>query len=225
MKTRPLQNLYLTQSSDICRKISRRDFVSPRDESIEKKGFFNALKIIFLDRDGVINRDPNGYVMSWKGFHFLPKVKKSIRILNKNGFSLIVISNQGGIAKGLFTKEALNDITKKMLLAVSKSGGKISSAWYCPHKLEDNCSCKKPKTGLFKMATKGIKFNKKDSFFIGDSEVDIKAGKRFGIGTIMVFSGKTKRKDLKKIKVKPDYMADSLLDATKIILKRALKKS
>ncbi len=190
-----------------------------------KKAESMVKEIVFLDRDGVINRDPNAYVMSWKGFHFLPNAKKAIRVLSESGFSLIVISNQGGISKGLFTKEALNDITKKMLHAVSKNGGRISSVWYCPHKLEDNCSCKKPKTGLFKMATKGIKFNKKDSFFIGDSEVDIKAGKRFGIGTILVFSGKTKRKDLKNFKVKPDYTADSLLDATKIILKRALKKS
>ncbi len=187
---------------------------------IFKKTESMVKKIVFLDRDGVINRDPNGYVTSWKGFHFLPNAKKAIRILSERGFGLIVISNQGGISKGLFTKESLNDITKKMLLSVSKSGGKISAVWYCPHKLEDRCSCKKPKTGLFKIATRGIKFNKNGSFFIGDSEVDIKAGKRFGIGTILVFSGKTKRKDLKNFKAKPDYTADSLLDAAKIILKK-----
>jgi len=178
------------------------------------------MKIVFLDRDGVINKDPNGYVTDWKGFHFLPNVKRAIRILNKNGFKLIIISNQGGIAKGLYTEKMLKAITERMLREISRSQGKIFSVWYCPHRLEDNCQCKKPKIGLFKKATRNVIFNKRSSFFIGDSEVDIKAGKSFGLKTILVFSGKTKRKDLKAFKIKPDYIAKDLLRATKIILRK-----
>lgn len=180
------------------------------------------MKIVFLDRDGVINKDPNGYVTTPDEFHFLSNAKKAIRLLNKNGFRIIVISNQGGIAKGLYSEKALSEITKKMLNEISKYGGKIFSVWYCPHRLEDNCSCKKPKTGLFKKATKNFRFDKYHSFFVGDSEIDIKAGKNFGLKTILVFSGKTNNRMLKDLEIQPDYKAKDLLEAAKIILRKSV---
>ena len=122
-------------------------------------------KFVFLDRDGVINRDPHGYVTKWKNFRFIPNAKRAIRLLNANGFKIIVISNQGGISKGLFTKEKLDLITRNMLKSISNSGGRIHATWFCHHKLEDNCACKKPKIGLFKKATKNLKLNKKKKLF------------------------------------------------------------
>ncbi len=181
------------------------------------------MKIVFLDRDGVINKDPNGYVTRWEEFFFLPNAKKAIRLLTKNGFRIIVISNQGGIAKGLYSETALSEITERMIRKISEYGGKIFSVWYCPHRLEDNCSCKKPKTGLFEKATKNLKFDKDRSFFVGDSEVDIKAGKNFGLKTILVFSGKTPATALKDFEIQPDYKAKDLLEAAKIILRKGVE--
>ncbi len=189
------------------------------------------MKIIFLDRDGVINRDPGfgGYITSWDEFEFLPGALEALKKLSQAGFEVIVISNQAGVAKGLYTLEDLDEITKNMLKEVEKSGARIHAVHYCPHRDEDNCSCRKPKTGLFAQATKdlqaspirnrrfsnGVHFT--DSFFVGDNRRDILAGKAIGCKTIFVLSGNTKLKDLD---VKPDFVARDLLNAVnKIVLK------
>jgi histidinol-phosphate phosphatase family protein len=177
------------------------------------------MKVIFLDRDGVINRDPGfgGYVTSWSEFEFLPGALEAIKKLNQAGFEIIVISNQAGVAKRLYTLEDLDEITKNMLKEVEKAGARIYTVHYCLHKDEDNCSCRKPKTGLFSQATKGLEVNFSDTFFVGDNRRDILAGKAIGCKTIFVLSGNTKLQDLD---VKPDFIAKDLLAAVdKIVLK------
>ena len=177
------------------------------------------MKIIFLDRDGVINRDPGfgGYVTSWKEFGFLAGALEAIKKLNQAGFEVIVISNQAGVAKGLYTLKDLDKITQNMLREVEKAGGRIYSVHYCPHKDEDNCDCRKPKVGLFSQATKGQKINFVDTFFVGDNRRDVLAAKAIGAKSIFVLSGNTKLEDLD---VRPDYIARDLLNAVdKIVLK------
>jgi len=177
------------------------------------------MKIIFLDRDGVINRDPGfgGYITSWKEFEFLPGSLEAIKKLNQAGFEITVISNQAGVAKGLYTLKDLDDITKNMLGEIEKAGGKIRSVHYCPHRDEDNCDCRKPKTGLFSHAAKGLQVNFADTFFVGDNRRDVLAGKAIGCKTIFVLSGNTK---LEKLDVRPDFVARDLLEAVdKIVLK------
>ena len=188
------------------------------------------MKIIFLDRDGVINRDPGfgGYVTSWEEFEFLPGALEAIKKLNQAGFDVIVISNQAGVAKELYTLQDLDEITKNMLKEVEKAGARIHAVHYCLHKDEDNCSCRKPKTGLFSQATKGLQaspvrnrrfsngVNFSDTFFVGDNRRDVLAGKAIGCKTIFVLSGNTKLQDLD---VKPDFIAKDLLVAVdKIVL-------
>jgi len=177
------------------------------------------MKIIFLDRDGVINRDPGfgGYVTSWEEFEFLPGALEALKRLNQAGYEAIIISNQAGVAKGLYTQSNLDKMTKNMLKAVEKAGGKIRSVHYCPHRDEDNCDCRKPKTGLFSQATKGLQVNFADTFFVGDNRRDMLAGKAVGCKTIFVLSGNTKLEDLD---VKPNFIARDLLQAVdKIVLK------
>jgi histidinol-phosphate phosphatase family protein len=179
-------------------------------------------RIIFLDRDGVINQDPGGggYVTSWKEFKFLPGSLEALKKLAQAGYAIVVISNQAGVGKGIYSKEALDEITAKMLEAVEKAGGKIKAAYYCIHKKEDNCPCRKPKAGLISQATKGIKVNFAESFFVGDTERDIIVGKTVGCKTIFVLSGLAK---LEELSVKPDFVAKDLLESVeKIILKREL---
>ena len=104
-------------------------------------------KIIFLDRDGVINVEPGKdlYVMNWKQFKFLPGSIDAIKKLNRAGYKLFIISNQGGVSKGLFSQKDLDDITKKMLSEIEKAGGRIDGIFYCTHKKEDDFNCRKPK--------------------------------------------------------------------------------
>ncbi len=178
-------------------------------------------KIVFLDRDGVISKYyPGDWSKKWEEFSFLPKAKESLKRLTKANYRIVVISNQAGVSKGLFSLKNLRYITKRMKEEVKKSGGKIKKVYYCPHQDEDNCSCRKPKVGLFRKAEKDLGgFNFEKTFFVGDSEVDILAGKNIGTKTILVLSGKTKsREETKGWQKQPDYIATDLFSASEIIL-------
>lgn len=179
-------------------------------------------KIIFLDRDGVISKYyPGDWTKRWEEFSFLPKAKEALKRLTKANYRIVIISNQAGVNKGFFGPKVLRCITKRMKEEIKKSGGRIKRAYYCPHQDEDNCPCRKPKTGLFKRAEKDLGYiDFKETFFIGDSEIDVLAGKNIGTKTILVLSGKTKSKEeAKNWQKQPDYIATDLLSATEIILK------
>jgi D-glycero-D-manno-heptose 1,7-bisphosphate phosphatase len=126
-----------------------------------------------------------------------------------------VISNQAGVAKGLYTHNDLAKITHNMLKEVKKAGAKIHSVYYCTHCDEDNCNCRKPKTGLFYQASDGLEVDFSDTFFIGDANRDMVAGKRIGCKTIFVLSGMHKIEDLE---IQPDFVAANLLEAANIIV-------
>jgi D-glycero-D-manno-heptose 1,7-bisphosphate phosphatase len=182
----------------------------------------NLKRIVFLDRDGVININPRylDYIKKPSEFKFLVGAKKGIRMLNDAGFQVFVISNQSGVSKGLFSKKDLNDIDKKMIKGLRPSGGRIKKSFYCIHPTEANCDCKKPKTGMLKKATKGKRIDFKNSFFIGDTERDIIAGKSFGVKTIAVLSGYYNRRQMKLWEAQPDFITKDLLSAAKLIKKQ-----
>ncbi len=178
------------------------------------------MKMIFLDRDGVINKNPprSDYIKKPSEFKFLPNSRKAIRMLNDAGYDIAVISNQAGIGKGLFSKEDLKKIDEKMLKGIKASKGKIKRTYYCIHHPDANCNCRKPKTGLIEKAAGKNKIDMKGSFFIGDTERDVVAGSRSGFKTITVLSGYNKNKDIKKWKNQPDYIAKDLYTAVKRII-------
>jgi len=180
-------------------------------------------KIVFLDRDGVINRNPKylDYIKKPSEFRFLPGAEKGIRMLNDAGFEIFVISNQSGVSKGLFSAKDLKDIDRKMVRGLKKRGAKIRKSYYCIHPAEANCECKKPKTGMLKKAAKNIRPDRKNSFFVGDTERDIIAGRDFGVKTIAVCSGYYNRKQMKKWKTRPDFIKEDLLSAAGLILTRS----
>jgi len=178
-------------------------------------------KVIFLDRDGVINRGKEGYVASWGEFEFLPGVFEAIRKLNELNFRLIIVSNQAGIAKGLYTESALADITERMLERIKRNNAKIDAVHYCPHQDADKCGCRKPKPGLLRQAITGRDVDIANSFFIGDSERDIMAGKSLGCKTILVLSGNTVlAQEVGNFKMHPDHIAQDLLEAVGIIAQK-----
>lgn len=173
------------------------------------------VKAIFLDRDGVINRYPGdrNYVTSLKEFRLLRSSLTAIRKLFLKGFEIYVISNQAGVSKGIYSEKVLREITKYMLKTIEKNGAKIKKVLYCTHLQEDNCACRKPKDGLLKKAVRGKRLDLKNSYFIGDSLMDIKAGKSFGCKTVLVLSGREKLKNSSTWDVYPDFIAKNLLNA------------
>ncbi|MFH0855156.1 MAG: D-glycero-beta-D-manno-heptose 1,7-bisphosphate 7-phosphatase [Candidatus Omnitrophota bacterium] len=166
------------------------------------------MKVVFLDRDGVINRYPGDklYVTSVKKFYFLPGVKRAIAKLSKNGFKVFVASNQAGVGRGIYSKRALEAITRKMLTAIEKAKGKIDKVYYCTHRKDANCLCRKPNPGLLRNAAKEFKFCLKDSFFIGDTIRDVIAANNAGCKSILVLSGKEKLSNQKHWEARPDFV-------------------
>jgi histidinol-phosphate phosphatase family protein len=172
-------------------------------------------KVVFLDRDGVINEYPGDtrYVTSWREFKFIPGSIQGIKKLNESGFKLYVISNQAGIRKGIYSQRDLDEITKKMLKNLKKHKAYIEKVYYCTHSQEDNCSCRKPKTGLMHKVVEDLGIKPQVYFFIGDSFRDMKAAKEFGAKPVLLLSGKEKISNRNNWEFEPDYIFDNLLIA------------
>jgi len=144
-------------------------------------------RFVLLDRDGVINqRIVGGYVTRWDQFIFLPGALDGLRLLTENNFQVIVVSNQAGVGKGLMTAADLQEITRRFVKEVEAQGGRICSVYYCTHRAEDNCPCRKPKPGLLLEAQAEHHFAFADTFLIGDSESDLLAAHAVGCPAIMV---------------------------------------
>jgi D-glycero-D-manno-heptose 1,7-bisphosphate phosphatase len=144
---------------------------------------------VFLDRDGTIIRDP-GYLKRFEDIRVLPNIKKSLKIFKQLGYKIIVITNQSGIARGHFSKE----FVQKTHEIINKRCDNLIDAFYvCPHLPEDNCACRKPKTGLIDQAIVDFSIKKEGSFVIGDKESDIELGLNAGIEPILVLSGEGKK--------------------------------
>lgn len=179
------------------------------------------MKVVFLDRDGVINKYPGDrqYVTSLKKFNFLPNVKKAIALLSKNGFKIFVASNQAGVGKGTYSQKTLNLITAKMLKDIEKTGGRITKVYYCTHRKDAGCLCRKPKPGILKKCAKEFKFNLKDTYFIGDTIRDVFTAHAAKAKSILVLAGKEKISNQKNWEVKPDFVFKDLLSAAKFLTK------
>jgi len=185
--------------------------------------FFSIkMKPVFLDRDGVISIfTPNDYIKNWQEFKFLPAAFEGLKKLTDNGFDIVIISNQAGVGQGLFSIQDLQHLTKRMQQALAKEGINIYRIYYCPHRKEDNCNCRKPKTGLIEQfISENGDFEKKKTFFVGDADVDIELGIRSGLRTILVLSGKTKSIDeIQSWDFKPEFVAKDIKEAADIIIR------
>ena len=144
-------------------------------------------KAIFLDRDGVINKKvpEKDFVKNADELAYLPNVKKIVDVIKKKGYLVIIISNQSGINRGIIKKENLEKINEKL-----KKDLNVDGIYYCPHLPEENCACRKPKTGLIDMAVMDFNIDIKNSLLIGDNDFDIAAGNAAGCKTIMVDGNK-----------------------------------
>ncbi|MBT3209810.1 MAG: D-glycero-beta-D-manno-heptose 1,7-bisphosphate 7-phosphatase [Bacteroidetes bacterium] len=180
-------------------------------------------KAIFIDRDGVLNYEKS-YIKSPEELELFPFSAKAIKKINNSEYLTIVITNQSGIARNLFTEETLFEIHEKLHLELKKANARIDKIYYCPHfpeasenynkKFVRDCDCRKPKSRMLFQAAKDFNIDLSKSFMIGDSERDIIAGKNAGLTTILVKTGK----NIQNIKQKPDFILDNLKVAVDYIL-------
>ncbi len=180
-------------------------------------------KFIFLDRDGVLVRFPGKgkYVTRASQMKPILHSAKAVALLTKAGYEIVVVSNQGCVSRGMITRAELTGFTKKMLSWIRKAGGRIRKVYYCVHQSSDNCLCKKPKTLLMERAVKGRGVDPRKSFFVGDSAEDMEAGSRFGCRTVLVLSGRNKKKDVRSLPVKPDHVKKNLLEVATWLTKKS----
>jgi D-glycero-D-manno-heptose 1,7-bisphosphate phosphatase len=148
------------------------------------------MKVIILDRDGVINHDSDAYIKSVEEWIPVAGSLEAIARLNHSGYTVVIASNQSGLARGYFTIETLMAIHKKMDEELLKIGGKVDAIFYCPHGPDDACNCRKPKPGM--LLEIGQRFNVPltDVVFIGDSISDIKAASNASAKPMLVRTGK-----------------------------------
>ncbi len=144
-------------------------------------------KAIFLDRDGVVIREHGDYTWLLEDLKINPGIPEALLNFSKQGYLLIVISNQGGIGKGLYTKDEADYLHLHISRNLGMSGIEISEYYYCPHHpTTSNCICRKPDSQLLEKAIARFNIDPKKSFFIGDTERDIVAGKKAGVNTILI---------------------------------------
>jgi D-glycero-D-manno-heptose 1,7-bisphosphate phosphatase len=148
------------------------------------------MKLVILDRDGVINFDSDHYIKSPGEWTPLPGSLQAIALLNQNGWRVAVATNQSGLGRGLFDMHALNAMHAKMHKALASVGGRIDAVFFCPHLPEDDCDCRKPKPGLLTRIAERFGTTMTESPMIGDSHRDLEAGAAAGCPTILVKTGK-----------------------------------
>ena len=196
---------------------------------VSKKGPSVEEKYLFIDRDGVINKDPGGwtefgYVTRWEDFHVIPGSLEALRKITDAGYRIIIISNQQVVGKGHLGQEDLDKLTENIKGVLIEAGADVAKIYYCVHKKEDDCECRKPKSGMFHMAQEELGIKSLDGFFyIGDTERDVEAGKSAGLKTILVLSGKSTYDDVEHWDYKPDYICENLDEAVDTILKKGKK--
>ena len=141
----------------------------------------------FLDRDGVLNVD-RGYVHRPEQLEFIPGAPEAVRILNDAGYRVVVVTNQSGIARGLYDEATLQQFHTHMRARLAKQGARIDAFYCCPHHPQGSvakfavvCGCRKPKTGLLEQAARDCPIDRSRSLMIGDKDDDVAAAAAFGI--------------------------------------------
>ena len=169
--------------------------------------------VVFLDRDGVINRDSPDFVKSRDEFEFIPGSLSALSRLNENGFDTIVITNQSAVNRGIISLATLEDMHRMLRTTIRQQGGQIRDIFFCPHRPDEGCSCRKPKPGMIRQACERYTIDLHTAVMVGDSKKDIECGRNAGCGaTVLVRTGNglETEKALNARQIPVDFVADNL---------------
>ncbi|MGL5100990.1 MAG: D-glycero-beta-D-manno-heptose 1,7-bisphosphate 7-phosphatase [Plesiomonas sp.] len=183
-----------------------------------------ATSALFIDRDGTLNID-HGYVHESDNFEFIKGAIDACRQIKEMGLALVLVTNQSGIARGLFTEAQFTHLTEWMDWSLADRGVDLDGIYYCPHHVEHgkgeykiDCECRKPKPGMFLEAQAELDLDMASSYMVGDKLEDMQAAQAAGIGTkILVRSGKPLTAEAEAL---ADYVLDSLADVPALLKKR-----
>lgn len=205
--------------------------IKPEEIIEEAKKMITASKVIFLDRDGTITVEKN-FVFKIEEIEFIPGAKEALKILKELGYKLVITSNQSGVGRGIMTEKQVEEVNNFILGELEKEGIKVSGIYYCPHLKEENCHCRKPKTGLIEKALQNKYLKLKGSWVIGDKWSDVLLGKNINGKSILVLTGYgqgEKQKIESNLEIydwqKPYFIAKDLLEAALFIKSENLVKS
>jgi histidinol-phosphate phosphatase family protein len=197
---------------------------------IERRNYRHQQSAVFLDRDGVLNED-TPWIASPDALTLYPFASQAVKQLNRSDYLTIVATNQPVVARGLCTEDELRIIHNKLETKLGDENAFLDALYYCPHHPDKgfpgenilykiDCDCRKPKPGMLLNAARDFNIDLSSSYFIGDDERDVEAGKRAGVQTIGVATGK----GLRTAKTLPDYFFNNLEEAVEFILKQPHRK-
>lgn len=185
-----------------------------------------ARPAVFLDRDGTLNESVE-YLSDSAGLKLRPGVPEGVRALREAGFLIILISNQSGIGRGLFTWAQLEAIHARLRELLAAKGAHLDAIFFCPHRPEDRCTCRKPEPGLFQMAITAFEIDPPHSYMIGDLELDILPAAKLGCRTVLVPAPERHAQltaELPKWAIQPDAVLESFTEAVSWILRDAAQR-
>ncbi len=178
---------------------------------------------VFLDRDGTINEEV-GYLSDLEKLNIYPNSFEAIRLINENGMKAVVITNQAGVARGYFSEDFVNAVHSRINETLQKKGARIDRFYFCPHHPTEgkghylkSCDCRKPKTGMVIKASEELDIDLSRSYMVGDTEKDIELANKSSVTGILVRTGYGKKEMPSNIK--PDYIAEDILDAVNWIIR------
>lgn len=177
-------------------------------------------RAVFLDRDGTIGEEL-GYVNHLDRFQIFPYAAVAIRELNRSKIPVIVVTNQSGIARNIFPESLMHEVHKKMVAELAAEGASIDAIYFCPHKTEDACECRKPNPGLLERAAREHGLDLAGSWVVGDRYADLEMGHAAGARGILVMTGYGRGEyELHRAAWprQPDALAENLKDAVRHIL-------
>jgi len=170
-------------------------------------------KAVFIDRDGTLIEEVN-FLRRIEDLQYFPYTNEAVRLLKENGFLVILVTNQSGIGRGIYTVDDMNAVHARIQADLTL---KLDAIYFCPHLPNTGCECRKPNLGMIESALEDLPIDLENSWMIGDKNLDVELGLNAGIKPIMVMTGYGK-KHFPKLKRQPFAVAENLLDAVKIVL-------
>ena len=177
------------------------------------------IKLVILDRDGVLNKGSAAYVKSADEFKPIAGSADALARLSKAGISVAIATNQSALGRGLIDMGSLNAIHKKMNQLVTEAGGRIDAVFFCPHTPAQCCECRKPKSGLILEILKRFKVDAAEAIMIGDADRDILAARGANVPVCMVLTGENKAHRSLQSTLAPEFVFKDLTHAVDYILK------